>query len=111
MPSAILGTGLAALLALGLASPERFITERNIARWQQTGKIDLWYLAHLSADAVPALMRLPEPMRGCALAPIATGLAVNPDGWREWNAGRAAGRAALAGLPQPAADCGTQLAG
>jgi hypothetical protein len=98
LPRAILGTGLAALLVLGLANPDRFISERNIARWEQTGKIDLWYLSGLSADAVPALERLPEPMRTCALAPIAADLAKSPDGWREWNAGRAAARAVTAGV-------------
>jgi hypothetical protein len=110
LPRAILGSGLAALLALGLANPDRFISERNVTRWQQTGKIDLWYLSQLSADAVPALMRLPEPLRACALAPVVADLAADPDGWRGWNPGRAAGRAALAGFKPPTSDCGTQLA-
>jgi hypothetical protein len=108
LPRAMLGTGLAALLVLGISNPDRFISERNITRWQQTGKIDLWYLSHLSADALPALARLPEPMRTCALAHITADLADNPDGWREWNAGRTAGRAALPGLVQPSGDCGSQ---
>ncbi len=106
MPQAILGTGLAALLALGVANPDRFISDRNVARWEQTGRIDLRYLSRLSADAVPALERLPEPMRACALAPIAADLATSPDGWREWNAGRASGRASLTGLGPPPISCG-----
>jgi hypothetical protein len=108
LPRAILGTGLASLVVLGLMNPDRFITERNVTRWQQTGKIDLSYLSQLSADAVPALQRLPEPMRTCALAPIAAGLAADPDDWRGWNAGRRSGRAALTGLGRPAPDCGSQ---
>jgi hypothetical protein len=108
MPRAILGTGLAALLALGCANPDRFISDRNVTRWQQTGKIDLWYLSQLSADAVPALMRLAEPLRTCVLAPIAADLAATPDGWREWNAGRAAGRAVLPGPQRPVTGCGAR---
>ena len=37
-------------------------------RYAETGRIDLDYLRGLSADAVPALDRLPEPLRSCALA-------------------------------------------
>jgi hypothetical protein len=98
LPRAVLGSGLGALLALGLLNPDRFIAEHDVQRREHTGKIDLRYLSRLSADAVPALERLPEPERTCVLAPIAADLFGEPDGWRGWNAGRASARASTAVL-------------
>ncbi|GAA5161016.1 DUF4173 domain-containing protein [Pseudonocardia eucalypti] len=86
LPRAVLGTGAAALLALFLAGPDGIVAERNVARWQQTGKIDTHYLSRLSADAAPALDRLPDPLRGCALGHYQRGPS---DDWRDWNAARA----------------------
>ncbi len=91
LPRVVAVSGLAGVLALGALNPDRFIAERNIERWAATGKIDQRYLAGLSADAVPTLARLPEPIRGCVLGPIAADLD-RPDGWRDWNASRAAAR-------------------
>lgn len=82
-------TGVVALLALAALDPERFVAEHNVTRFGDTGTIDLAYLSGLSADAVPALDRLPEPQRSCALTPIARRSAADT-GWREWNAGAAA---------------------
>jgi Domain of unknown function (DUF4173) len=95
LPRAVAGTGLAALLALGLLDPDRFIAERNIERWQQTGKIDISYLSGLSADAAPALAALPEPLRDCAMAGIARSLTDTPDDWRAWNRARSEARAII----------------
>lgn len=105
LPRAVVGTGLAALLALGVLNPDRFIAEQNIQRWEETGTIDLWYLRALSADAVPALSRLPEPMRTCAIAHIATDLVRNPDDWRGWNVSREAARVSTASLAGARPDC------
>ena len=59
-----------ALLGLAVLNPERFVAEHNVARWAETGRIDQTTSSRLSADAVPALLDLPEPMRSCTLAPI-----------------------------------------
>jgi Domain of unknown function (DUF4173) len=67
---AVAGTTLA-LIAFSLADPDRLIAERNVDHWRETGAIDLTYLAGLSADAVPALDGLPEPLRSAALGPLA----------------------------------------
>jgi Domain of unknown function (DUF4153) len=93
----MVAAGVLALLALAVVDPERFIAEENIARWTQSGRLDTGYLATLSADAVPALVRLPEPVRSCVLADIADGLA-RPDDWRAANASRTTSRGLLAGL-------------
>ncbi|WP_051711907.1 DUF4153 domain-containing protein [Spirillospora albida] len=70
LPRAVAGSGAAAFIALAVLNPDGFIAERNVTRFEETGKIDGWYLGELSADAVPALDRLPEPQRSCALQPI-----------------------------------------
>ncbi|MFF4236161.1 DUF4153 domain-containing protein [Actinomadura geliboluensis] len=71
LPRAVAGSGAAAMIALALLNPDGFIAEHNVARHAETGKIDVPYLRDLSADAVPALDRLPEPLRTCALREIA----------------------------------------
>ncbi|WP_433330471.1 DUF4153 domain-containing protein [Spirillospora sp. CA-294931] len=74
LPRAVAASGAVALIALAAIDPDAFIAERNVARFEQTGKIDTGYLSGLSADAVPALDRLPEPHRSCALREIAARL-------------------------------------
>lgn len=83
--------GAVALLALAWLDPERFVAEQNVARYAATGQVDGYYLAQLSADAVPVLAGLPEPLRSCALGPIAA-RSTGPDDWRSANASRAAAR-------------------
>ncbi|MFI7425488.1 DUF4153 domain-containing protein [Micromonospora sp. NPDC049836] len=87
---------LAVLMLLGLAAlnPEDYAARRNILRYEQTGKIDAWYLRALSADATPALTRLPDPVRRCTLSWIADDLDKS-DPWYAWNLGRHRARQAL----------------
>ncbi|MGW5396759.1 DUF4153 domain-containing protein [Streptomyces sp. NPDC003952] len=75
LPRAVVGSAVAAVLAFGLMSPDGVIAEGNVTRYEQDGKIDLAYFQSLSADAVPALDRLTEPQRSCALRGIARELA------------------------------------
>src|SRR5690606_15348521 len=98
LPGAVVAAGVAILIGLAALNPDRFIADRNIDRLEAGGSIDYEYLADLSADAVPALMRLPEPLRSCALHDIARDLE-RPDEWREWNLGRSRARDLLAGYP------------
>ncbi|WP_239118628.1 DUF4153 domain-containing protein [Paractinoplanes ferrugineus] len=88
--------GLAVLMLLGLAAldPEGYVASRNAARYQGSGKIDAWYLRALSADATPALTKLPDPVRRCTLSWIADDLK-EPDPWYAWNLGRQQAREAL----------------
>lgn len=110
--------GLAVLLLLGLAvlNPEDYAARRNIQRYEETkagcadrsdctGKIDLWYLRALSADATPALTTLPPELRGCPLSWIVPKLE-QPDPWYAWNLGRQQARQALTALgPGAAGTC------
>ncbi|MGH3715418.1 MAG: DUF4153 domain-containing protein, partial [Micromonosporaceae bacterium] len=98
LPRAVVGTGVAALLALTVLNPDSFVADRNLARFHDTGKLDTYYLGYLSADAVPTLDRLPEPERSCALAPIAADLK-RPDPWYAYNASRERARDLLAARP------------
>ncbi|MFC9293645.1 DUF4173 domain-containing protein [Streptomyces sp. NPDC057011] len=70
LPRAVAGSAAAAVLAFGLLSPDGMVAEQNVARFEAKGKIDLAYFQSLSADAVPALDKLPEPRRSCALRGI-----------------------------------------
>jgi hypothetical protein len=98
LPRVALGTAVATLLVLAALDPDRFIADHNVDRYRETGRIDLWYLSELSPDAVPALARLPEPKRTCALLELADKIRRDHDSWPDYNLGRARARAALAPL-------------
>ena len=84
VPVASLVTGSVMLLGLAMVNPDAYIAERNIERFEQTGRIDWYYLSGLSADAVPVLVDLPEEYRGCVLQDGQP----SDDDWLEWNLGR-----------------------
>jgi two-component system sensor histidine kinase BaeS len=98
LPRAVAGTGAAGLLLLGLVDPDGFIASHNVDRQSQGRSIPLGYLTVLSADAVPALDRLPEPQRSCALENIAADLA-EPESWTSFNYARYRARQILADRP------------
>jgi hypothetical protein len=60
-PRAAVAVTAASVLAFALADPERRIAERNLDRYEATGKIDRAYLRSLGADAAPALDRFRCP--------------------------------------------------
>ncbi|MFV2111197.1 DUF4153 domain-containing protein [Micromonospora sp. LOL_025] len=94
IPGTTVALAVVMLLGLAVLNPEDYAARRNIARYEQTGKIDAWYLRALSADATPALAGLPDPVRRCTLSWIADDLD-EPDPWYAWNLGRVRARAAL----------------
>jgi hypothetical protein len=81
LPRAVAVSAAVGVLAFGLLSPDGLVAERNVQRYERTGKIDIGYLDGLSADAVPALDRLPEPLRSCALVHIARDLDADETPW------------------------------
>jgi len=92
LPGAVVATAAAALLGLAAINADGFVADRNVARYEATGKLDTAYLQGLSADAVPAIDRLPEPLRSCVLG----GLVVDEDGGPGgWNFGRERAREIL----------------
>ena len=91
--TAVLVTAVGALI-FSLANPDRRVAQQNVERWRETGRIDLVYLAGLSADAVPALVQLPPAPRERATAGIRERLAER-DPWSSANRSRARARELL----------------
>jgi hypothetical protein len=104
LPQAVVALGVLTLLALGGLNPDRFVADRNIDRFQSSGRIDIEYLSTLSADAVPAYDRLTASDRACALRTLRWHLD-HDDAWREMNLSREQARDRLAA--RPAGDCET----
>lgn len=96
------GATAAALIAFSLANPDALIASRNVEHWQETGRIDIEYLAGLSADAVPELSKLPEALLAGALEPLAEELAED-EPWSSANLARARARDVLRARPRSAA--------
>ena len=94
IPRLTVALAAALLLTLAVLNPEDYAARRNIARYEETGKIDAWYLRALSADATPALATLPDSVRRCTLSWVVRDLE-DPDPWYAWNLGRTRARATL----------------
>lgn len=60
----ILLSVIAFLMALNLVNPDAFIAKANLERYHQTGKLDVLYLAGLSADAEPWKLALSKQVSG-----------------------------------------------
>ncbi|OEJ29331.1 hypothetical protein AS594_09305 [Streptomyces agglomeratus] len=99
LPRAVAASAAAAVLAFGLVSPDGLVAEQNVERYRATGKLDVHYFQDLSADAVPALDRLPEPQRSCALVGIAERLDRGNEPWYATSLGVARAREIIAERP------------
>jgi two-component system, OmpR family, sensor histidine kinase BaeS len=84
VPRFALISGVVGLLGIAAVNPDDLIARHNIERYEETGKIDVDFLATLSDDAVPVLSTLPEPLRTQALG----GREPADDDWLAWNLGR-----------------------
>lgn len=100
LPRAAIAICFVAVVGFGLSDPDARIAETNVERFETTGQIDLAYLQTLSADALPALLELPEPERRCASGPILARLDENPAPWA-FNLSRSDARDILDGDPAP----------
>ncbi|MFJ1547128.1 DUF4153 domain-containing protein [Streptomyces sp. NPDC088246] len=91
LPRAVAASAAFAVLAFGLISPDGLVAEQNVQRYRNDHSIDIDYLRGLSADAVPALDTLPEPLRSCALMDIERSLRDSDDPWyaTSWGEARA----------------------
>ncbi|MFI6942600.1 DUF4153 domain-containing protein [Streptomyces sp. NPDC050418] len=106
LPRAVVASAAGGVLAFGLISPDGLIAEENVQRYTDTRKLDLDYVSGLSADAVPALDRLPEPVRSCALQPLADALGEDNTPWYAMSYGEAQARSILEKRPPAAGvDC------
>ncbi|MFJ2417693.1 DUF4153 domain-containing protein [Streptomyces brevispora] len=91
LPRAVAASAAVGVLAFGLVSPDGLIAEQNVQRYRDGHSIDIQYLRGLSADAVPALDTLPEPLRSCALDEIQRTLRNSDRPWyaTSWGEARA----------------------
>ncbi|WP_082620940.1 DUF4153 domain-containing protein [Nocardioides sp. Soil796] len=85
LPRAALLSGATLILGLAAINPDAWIAQQNIDRYEETGKVDWFYLEGLSDDAVPVLATLPDDVVECALMGHGFG---SDDDWLEWNLGR-----------------------
>ncbi|MFI1236303.1 DUF4153 domain-containing protein [Nocardia salmonicida] len=90
VPRAAIGTALGTLIALALLNPEHLVAERNIDRWQTSGRLDADYLSDLSPDILPALDPLPDNLRAQIETPVLDEL--DDDQWWSWNWSRSSAR-------------------
>jgi hypothetical protein len=59
-PRAFVAFTAVALIGFTIANPDAIIAEKNVQRYEETGKLDTHYVSTLSADALPALLELPR---------------------------------------------------
>src|SRR5919206_368273 len=86
--------GFAAVVAMNVLNPDALIARTNVAR----PRVDVGYLARLSDDATPTLLRAlpslsPPDRRRLRAALLARG---ESDDWRAWNLDRSRAAAAIA---------------
>lgn len=92
LPRAVAASAAAGVLIFGLMSPDAVIAEHNVQRYEKSGMFDVEYANQLSADAVPALDKLEEPLRSCALVQITQDLDRNSPWYAtSWATARARG--------------------
>ncbi len=77
-------SGAVLLLGLAAINPDAWIANHNLDRYETTGKVDWYFLAALSDDAVPTLESRLEGDHPCALTTDRR----DPGTWLEWNLGR-----------------------
>ncbi|MFB7850600.1 DUF4153 domain-containing protein [Streptomyces sp. NPDC056053] len=99
LPRAVAVSAAVAVLTFGLVSPDGLIAEQNVQRYRDDRAIDISYLRGLSADAVPALDTLPEPLRSCALMDIERSLRSDDVPWYATDLGEARARDILRKKP------------
>ncbi|MFF4775530.1 DUF4153 domain-containing protein [Microtetraspora fusca] len=101
----VLVTGLS-LLAFAAWNPEARVAETQLSV-RGVHRLDHDYLAGLGSEAVPALDRLPEPVRSCVLRDVVAANRLDrPDPWNGWNLARERARDVLRRHPVRAdAEC------
>ncbi|MGW1173139.1 DUF4153 domain-containing protein [Kitasatospora sp. NPDC002543] len=106
LPRVVVLSGMLTVAVYGLMGPDAIVAEQNVARYEQARRddtraatIDLRNVRRLSADAVPALDRLPEPHRSCALQLIAQDLGGGAKPWYATSLAAVRAREILADRP------------
>jgi hypothetical protein len=98
LPRATVALSAAAALVFSISDPDRWIAERNVDRYERTGRIDIHYLRDLSPDAAPVVRRVPPDLAECIAGPMRSQVE-GADGLAGANLARARARRALARVP------------
>lgn len=97
-------SALVYLALLNIVNPDAMIVRENVARYQESGKLDADYLTRLSADATPALISALDVVDPEARGILLTDLAYQfghlqgieaRSGWAGWHLARAQARWAM----------------
>jgi hypothetical protein len=99
LPRACVGLLSVAVLGIAALNPDSYVAAHNVTRYEQTGQVDVAYLAGLSADAVPALLSLPAALRSCDLVSLAPALSESSATWYDVNLARSDARQLLRKTP------------
>lgn len=78
LPRVTAAAAVVTVAVIAAASPDAMVADQRVSLYERTGRLDLQYVRGLGVDAVPALDRLPEPARSCALRDIADDLDGRP---------------------------------
>ncbi|WP_081785172.1 DUF4153 domain-containing protein [Cellulomonas sp. KRMCY2] len=92
LPRAVVQVVAVAMLGLAVVNPDALIVRHNTTADLDVA-LDVSYLQGLSADAVPAMDDLEEPLRSCLLASVDVGPS---EGLADWNLGRSRAAGVLA---------------
>jgi hypothetical protein len=96
---------LGAFTLLVFWNSQAWIVNRNVDRISTGGKFDAQYLATLSRDATPTLVKrlpeIPRPQRDTIEARLACRKVPGDRRWFEWNRSEQAAKAALATWDKP----------
>lgn len=65
IPRAVGVGAVLTVIAVAALNPDAYIARHNVERFEQTGRIDVFYLGGLSSDADAELDRLPDFTRAC----------------------------------------------
>ena len=99
----VLVTGVAMTILATVGNTSAWVADRNIERWQATGKLDTLYLGSLPADAAPTIHEsaLPEDVKACVLAERRLYSPGDDDAVAGWNLARSRAAEIRSQYPQP----------
>ncbi|WP_066372833.1 DUF4153 domain-containing protein [Herbidospora mongoliensis] len=99
LPKALVLLTAVSLLVFAVWNPDAQVAETQVSV-RGVDRLDEHYLARLSADAIPGLDRLPEPIRSCVLMDVIETQDLHfPEPWNGWNLSRQKAARILAAHP------------
>ncbi|NAS24330.1 DUF4173 domain-containing protein [Herbidospora sp. NEAU-GS84] len=99
LPKALVLLTAVSLMVFAVWNPDAQVAETQVSV-RGVDRLDAHYLGRLSADAIPGLDRLPEPIRSCVLQEVIETQDLRfPDPWNGWNLSRRQAAEILAAHP------------